>query len=52
MRAVLEANSFSDKEPNKVAVFFLSGKPPAEELRGLVGPAGEKVSAGRREIYV
>jgi uncharacterized protein (DUF1697 family) len=52
MRAVLEANPFPDKEPNKVAVFFLGGKPPTQELRGLIGPAGENVSAGHREIYV
>ena len=31
---------------------FLAAKPPAEELRGLTGPAGEQVRAGRREVYV
>ena len=52
MRAVLEANPFPEKEPNKTAVFFLNGKPPADGLRGLTGPAGEQVQAGKREIYV
>ena len=52
LRATLEANPFPDKEPNKVAVVFLAGKPPVEQLRGLAGPAGEQVRAGRREVYV
>ena len=52
MRAVLDANAFPQKEPNKVAVFFLTAKPPLKELRGLVGPAGEQVRHGKREIYV
>ena len=52
MRAVLEANPFPEKEPNKTAVLFLNGKPPADALRGLAGPAGEQVQAGKREIYV
>ena len=50
--ATLEANPFQDKEPNKVAVFFLADKPPVAQLRGLTGPAGEQVRAGKREIYV
>lgn len=52
MRAVLEANPFPEKEPNKAVVLFLNGKPPADALRGLTGPAGEQVRAGKREIYV
>jgi uncharacterized protein (DUF1697 family) len=52
MRAVLEANPFPHKEANKVAVVFLAARPPMEELRGLTGPAGEQVRAGRREVYV
>lgn len=52
MRAILEGNPFADCEPNKVSAFFLAGNPPAEELRGLTGPAGELVRAGRREVYV
>lgn len=31
---------------------FLAGKPPVEQLRGLAGPAGEQVRAGRLEVYV
>jgi uncharacterized protein (DUF1697 family) len=52
MRETLEANPFPDREGNKVAVVFLAAKPPVEELRGLTGPAGEQVRAGRREVYV
>jgi len=52
MRATLEANPFPDKEPNRVTVAFLAGKPPVEQLRGLTGPAGEQVRAGSREVYV
>jgi len=52
MRAALEANPFPDKEPNKVAVVFLAGVPPVDQLRGLAGPAGEQVRAGGREVYV
>jgi len=52
LRATLDANPFPDKEPAKVAVFFLSGEPPVEQLRGLTGPAGEQVRAGKREVYV
>lgn len=52
MRAVLEANPFAEKEPNKTVVVFLTGKAPAEALRGVTGPAGEQVRAGKREVYV
>jgi uncharacterized protein (DUF1697 family) len=52
MRATLEANPFPDKEPSKVAVVFLADKLPAASLRGLTGPGGEQVRAGRRELYV
>jgi uncharacterized protein (DUF1697 family) len=52
MRAVLEANPFPDTEPNKKMVVFLTGKAPVEALRGVTGPAGEQVRAGKREVYV
>jgi len=52
MRAVLKANPFPEKEPNKTVVLFLAGNPAVEALRGLTGPAGEQVQAGKREIYV
>lgn len=52
LRAVLEANPFPDREPAKVAVFFLAGPAPAEALRNVAGPAGEQVRAGQREVYV
>ena len=52
MRAIVEANPFSEKEPNRVAVVFLAGKPPDDRLDGLTGPAGEQVRMGVREVYV
>ena len=52
MRAVLQANPFADKQPSKVAVVFLSGMPPINQIRGLRGLAGEQVQVGTREIYV
>ncbi len=52
MTATLEANPFPDQAPNKVAVYFLAGQPPVEQLRELTGPAGEQVHAGTREVYV
>lgn len=52
MRAIREANPFPDKEPAKIAVVFLTAKPSLEALPGLVGPAGEQVHTGTRELYV
>jgi len=52
LRATLDANPFPDKEPAKVNVFFLVGKVPVDQLRGLTGPAGERVFPGKREVYV
>ena len=52
MRAVLNSNPFSDREPAKVAVAFLQ-EPPAHDLtRNVIAPGGEQVHPGRREIYI
>jgi uncharacterized protein (DUF1697 family) len=50
MRAALEANPFKSQEPSKVMIAFLDGPMPANP--GMVGPGGEKVHFGKREIYV
>lgn len=52
LNAVLAANPFAEKEPNKTVVVFLTGKAPAEALSGVTGPAGEQVRPGKREVYV
>jgi len=52
LRAVLDSNPFSDKEPSKALVSFLGGAMPPDPLRGLVAPGGEQVHVGRREVYI
>jgi uncharacterized protein (DUF1697 family) len=52
MRAVLNNNPFSDKEPKYSYAFFLHNKPPADALRDVRGQAGEELRLGGREIYV
>jgi uncharacterized protein (DUF1697 family) len=52
MAALLAANPFPDKAPNRTVVIFLDEPPPADALEHVVAPAGEVVHLGRREIYV
>lgn len=52
LRGVLKGNPFADKEPAKVGVAFLDGAPPADLLRKVVAPDGERVGLGAREVYV
>lgn len=52
MEELLKRNPFPEKEPAKVAVMFLSEAPPQDSLDRVVGPGGELVKAGRREVYV
>jgi uncharacterized protein (DUF1697 family) len=52
LRAVLDANPFVGEEPAKTAVAFLHQPPPADLMAGVVGPGGEQVRLGRREIYI
>lgn len=52
MRSILGKNPFPDKEPQKVAVFFLNTIPPKDLKKNLAAPGGEQVLTGKREIYV
>lgn len=52
LAGVLEANPFPGRPTNRTMVIFLDTAPPADALRGVVGPAGEEVRIGRREFYV
>lgn len=52
LAAVLEANPFAGKPPNRTMVIFLDSAPPTDVSEGVVGPAGEEVRTGRRELYV
>lgn len=52
MDAVLAANPFPDKAPNRTLVIFLDHPPAADTLAHVVAPDGEEVRLGKREIYV
>jgi uncharacterized protein (DUF1697 family) len=52
MAALLAANPFPGKAPNRTVVIFLDEPPPADALEHVIAPAGEEVRLGRREIYV
>lgn len=52
MAAVLDANPFPDKAPNRTLVIFFDAPPPENWREGLVAPGGEEVRAGGRELYV
>lgn len=52
MAAVLAANPFPDKAPNRTMAVFLDTQPPADWRDGLVTPGGEEVRAGARELYI
>lgn len=52
MRAVLEKNPFSDREPRLTYAFFLHEPPPEDALTAVRGRDHEEIRLGRREIYV
>lgn len=52
MAAVLDANPFPDKAPNRTVVAFLDAPPPKNWRDGLVAPDGEEARAGARELYI
>jgi uncharacterized protein (DUF1697 family) len=52
MAAVLAANPFPERAPNRTVVIFLDAPPPADTLARVVAPGGEEVGIGVREIYV
>lgn len=52
MKAVLAANPFADKAPNRTVAIFLDEAPPADALEKVSGLNEEELKLGRREIYV
>jgi len=52
LKAVLKANPFPEGEPAKIIVGFSSAPVDKKLFKGLVGPGGEQVVAGREEIYI
>jgi uncharacterized protein (DUF1697 family) len=52
LAAVLSANPFPGKAPNRTVVIFLDEAPPADTLAHVVATDGEEVRLGTREIYV
>ena len=52
MTAVLDANPFPERAPNRTVAVFLDAAPPADALERATGLNGEAMRLGRREIYV
>jgi uncharacterized protein (DUF1697 family) len=52
MEAILAANPFADKEPNRTCAIFLDEPPTADALQNMAGQQDEQVQLGRREFYV
>ena len=52
LQRVLKNNPFSECEPSKTVATFLNSKPPADALDRASGLSNERLSIGRREIYV
>ena len=52
LRRVLDANPFRKEEPAKVAVVFCAVTVPKDLDKTVVAPGGERVIAGRQEIYI
>jgi len=52
MAAVLAANPFPDRAPNRTVAIFLDTAPGADALAGVTGQDGEEIGLGGREIYV
>jgi uncharacterized protein (DUF1697 family) len=52
MATVLKDNPFVDEPPNRTVAIFLDRPPPADALDGIQNRKDEKISLGRREIYV
>lgn len=50
--AVVEANPFPEREPNRTVAIFLDAPPPSDALARATGVNGEELRLGRREIYV
>jgi uncharacterized protein (DUF1697 family) len=52
MRAVVEANPFSDVPGNKLAVLFFTSEPPPPAWKALLKPGMEAAHLSGREAYI
>lgn len=52
LRAILDKNPFSGRDPKLVLAILLDRKPPKDALARAVGQTDEEMSLGSREIYV
>ena len=52
MAAVLAANPFPDKAPNRTVAIFLDEAPPGDACEHVTGLKSEETALGAREIYV
>jgi uncharacterized protein (DUF1697 family) len=52
MQAVLSANPFADKAPNRTVAIFLDSAPAKDALETISHKNGEELRLGAREIYV
>lgn len=52
LAAVLAANPFDDGAPSRVLAIFLPAPPPADVIEAAKHRRDERISLGRREIYV
>lgn len=52
MAALVQANPFRDRPPNRVVAVFLDSPPPPGWRAGVTGVAREQLAAGKREIFI
>lgn len=52
LEAVIEENPYPDALPSQLLVLFLDGKPDSKVLAAVQAPGGERIAAGRREVYL
>lgn len=52
MASIAAANPFADAPPKNVQAFFLNSAPPADLLDTVRNRGDERITAGRREVYV
>jgi uncharacterized protein (DUF1697 family) len=50
--SILQANPFTQTEPNRTCVIFLDTPPPTDALQHIAGQKDEQVRLGKREFYV
>lgn len=52
LAAIAEACPFTGAEPSRVLVLFLDKKPDAVRIAATQTPGGERIVAGKREVYI